>query len=332
MPVPTPDQRAGCLLGLALGDALGFVVEAEPPEVAAAYVRDELRAGRAGARSHPAFPFGQYSDDTQLARELLLSVRDSRRFDPAAFARRVAALFAQGRDVGAGPGSRGAALRLAAGVPWTEAGAPAPYAGNGSAMRAASIGLLARGDIGTLIHVAVEQSRVTHQDSRCAGGAVAMAGAAALAAGSVGGPIDPAAFVTELAGWVRPVDEAIGRAVALGGRWAGLDPHRAAGELRAAGLDPEAEDPWPGVSSCVVPSVAWAVYAFLRSPDSYWDTVCTAVEIGGDTDTLGAMAGALAGARLGAGALPAPLLGRLTDRGEWDGAALADLAKRSLRL
>ncbi len=325
MSAPTADQRAGCLLGLALGDALGFVVEAQAPDVAAAYVRDELRAGRAGERGHASFPFGQYSDDTQLARELLLSLRESGQFDPAAFGRRIGVLFAAGRDVGAGPGSRGAALRLAAGVPWIEAGAPAPYAGNGSAMRAAPIGLLFRDDIPTLIRVAVGQSRVTHQDSRCTAGAVAMAGAAALAAHR--GPIDAAAWLAELAGWVRPVDEQIGRALELVGGWVALDPPKAAAELRAAGLDPDHTEPWRGVSACVVPSVIWALYSFLRSPESYWDTVCTAIEIGGDTDTLGALAGALAGARLGAGALPGPLLARLNDRGTWREPALAELAQ-----
>jgi ADP-ribosylglycohydrolase len=330
MSAPTADQRAGCLLGLALGDALGFVVEAEPPDVAAAYVRDELRAGRVGERGHASFPFGQYSDDTQLARELLLSLRESGRFDPAAFGRRIAALFAEGRDVGAGPGSRGAALRLAAGVPWSEAGAPAPYAGNGSAMRAAPIGLLFHHDVGMLVRVAVEQSRVTHRDSRCAGGAVAIAGATALAAR--GGRIDAAGWLRELAGWVRRVDEQVGGAVELVGAWLDLEPCRAAAELRASRLDPDYAGPWRGISAYVVPSVAWSLYSFLRSPDSYWDAVCTAIEIGGDTDTLGAMAGALAGARLGAGALPAALIGRLNDRGEWQGPALAELALVSVDL
>ncbi|MGH7517421.1 MAG: ADP-ribosylglycohydrolase family protein [Gemmatimonadales bacterium] len=325
MSAPTADQRAGCLLGLALGDALGFVVEAQAPSVAAAYVRDELRAGHAGQRGHSSFPFGQYSDDTQLARELLLSLRESGGFDPAALGRRIAALFIEGRDVGAGPGSRGAALRLAAGVPWIEAAAPAPYAGNGSAMRAAPIGLLFHDDIPTLIRVAVGQSRVTHQDSRCAAGAVAMAGAAALAARD--GPIDAPACLAELASWVRPVDEQIGQAIELVRGWVALEPGEVAAELRAARLDREYMEPWRGVSACVVPSVVWALYSFLRSPDSYWDTVCTAIEIGGDTDTLGAMAGALAGARLGAGALPGPLVERLNDRGVWRGPALAELAR-----
>ena len=323
MSVPTPDQRAGCLLGLALGDALGFVVEAEPPEVAAAYV-EELRAGRAGEHSHPRFPFGQYSDDTQFARELLISVRETGRFDPAVFGRRLAALFANGRDVGAGPGSRAAALRLAAGVPWSEAGAPAPYAGNGSAMRAAPIGLLSE-DCATAVRVAVQQSRVTHQDTRCAAGAVAMAAGAAMAAR--GGPIDPPAWVAELSGVVRPIDQRVAEVMELAGVWAGLPPDRAAAALREAGLDPASAGQWRGVSGHVVPTVVWALYAFLHSPDSYLDAVSVAIEVGGDTDTMAAMAGALAGARLGGAALPAALVERLNDRGAWRGPALAELSR-----
>jgi ADP-ribosylglycohydrolase len=42
---------------------------------------------------------------------------------------------------------------------------------------------------------------------------------------------------------------------------------------------------------------------------------------------MAAMAGAISGARLGPGALPAVLLSRLTDRGEWGADALAELAE-----
>jgi ADP-ribosylglycohydrolase len=107
---------AGSLLGLALGDALGFVVEARPPEEARDYVSRWLRLGRAGERSHPEFPFGQYSDDTQLARELLLSTRGGGGWTPARFGGRVAALVKSGRARGAGPGTRAAGLRLLGGA------------------------------------------------------------------------------------------------------------------------------------------------------------------------------------------------------------------------
>jgi ADP-ribosylglycohydrolase len=317
------DQRAGCLLGLALGDALGFVVETEPPDVTAAYVA-ELRAGGGGRRPHPRFPFGQYSDDTQLARELLRSIRDAGGFDAAAFARRIAALFSGGADVGAGPGSRGAGLRLAAGVPWNDAGAPAPYAGNGSAMRAAPIGILFSHDSAMLIRVAVQQSLVTHQDSRCAAGAVAMAGAAAMAAR--GGPIDPARWTAELAGLVRPIDQGMAEAIELVEGWTAYPWDGAALALELSGLDPGSSGRAQGISAHVVPSVAWALYAFLHSPDSYLEVVCTAIEAGGDTDTTAAMAGSLAGARLGRAALPARLTASLNDRGAWGAEALAGLS------
>jgi ADP-ribosylglycohydrolase len=117
MPLSITDQLAGSLLGQALGDALGFVVEGAPPEQAVAYVGCWLRAGRAVERGHDPFPFGQYSDDTQLARELLLVFRQAGRFDPALFAARIAELFRHGADVGAGPGTRAAAHRLLRGIP-----------------------------------------------------------------------------------------------------------------------------------------------------------------------------------------------------------------------
>ena len=248
------------------------------------------------------------------------------RFDPAAFARRVAALFAEGSDVGAGPGSRGAANRLAAGVPWSEAGAPAPYAGNGSAMRAAPIGLLYGADVEAVVRVAVaaEPGDASGPSMRWRGRGGrrrrSARGDGATRRRSTGRPASP----SSPPGCGRSTIGLPGRSSwRAGGR--GLQPEAAAAEFRAAGLDPAWADPWRGVSAHVVPSVAWALYAFLHSPDSYREAVCSAIVIGGDTDSLGAMAGALAGVRAGAGALPERLIERLNDRGAWRGPALAAL-------
>jgi poly(ADP-ribose) glycohydrolase ARH3 len=318
------DALTGCLLGQALGDALGFVVEAEPPEIAGAYVEGCLRAGHAGSRSHPDFGFGQYSDDTQLARELLCSIRATDEWDPADFARRIGALFEGGRAVGAGPGTRSAAERLLAGVMWEEAGRPAPYAGNGSAMRAAPIGVLFRDDLETMRRVAVEQSRITHRDRRCTAGSLVMAGAAALA--SMGESLRPKGFLKRLAEWAEEEDQSVAAAVRGVATWLDLTPPEAARALHRAGLDSSASDCWRGISSFVIPSVAWSLYAFLYSPDDYWTIVCTAIGAGGDTDTMAAMAGAIAGARGGVAALPEPLLGFLTDQGTWRAPELTSLA------
>ena len=327
MSIPTElgNRLVGCLLGQALADALGFVVEAQPPDVAQRYVGDWLLAGRAGERGHPRFPFGQYSDDTQLARALLLSVRDAGGWSPPAFAGRVAELFRDGRDVGAGEGTRSAAFRLLAGVPWQESGTPAPYAGNGSAMRVAPLGVLLAHDTEALRVAAREQSRITHLDPRCAAGSVAVAGAVALS--GVPGALDPRAFLATLSGWVACEDASVAAAVASIPEWLDLPPEEAARRVHAAGLDPAHRDSWQGISAFVTPSVAWSLYAFLRTPDDYWSTVCTAIAAGGDTDTMAAIAGAIAGARLGAAALPGELLARLNDRGAWGAAELMALAE-----
>jgi ADP-ribosylglycohydrolase len=51
-----------------------------------------------------------------------------------------------------------------------------------------------------------------------------------------------------------------------------------------------------------------------------------AIGVGGDTDTMAAMAGAISGARLGVASLRPDLLGQLTDQGHWGADELAQLA------
>ena len=326
----TSAALVGCLLGQAVGDALGFVVEASPAEVARAYVVDYLRGGRAGELAHPLFAFGQYSDDTQLARELLLSLADVGGWSPEAFARRVAALFADGGDDGAGPGTRAAAERLRSGTHWSLAGTPAPYAGNGSAMRACPLGVIFRHDPRALTAAAVEQSLVTHLDPRCAAGAVAVAAAVALA--STTPKVEPAEFLGTVAALAASADDSVSSAILGLRQWAHLPPALATRRLHDQGLDPAYAGAWQGISALVTPSIVWSLYAFLHQPDDYWGAVCTAIEAGGDTDTLAAMTGAIAGARLGPEALPGELVARLNDRGRWKAGDLAELARRAARV
>ena len=311
------------VLGQALGDALGFVVEAEPPDIAQSYVDDWLRAGRAGERSHPQYPFGQYTDDTQLARELLRSFEQARGWDPAIFAARIAELFRERREVGAGRGTRTAALRLLEGVPWQESGTPAPYAGNGAAMRAGPLGLLIH-DTGAMCRAAEDQARITHLDPRCAAGSAVIARAVALAARPQALRADD--FIEDLAVCAATSDDSVAAAIRGLTEWRSLSAAEAARYVHSSGLDPAHSGRWQGISAFVIPSVLWSLYAFLRSPDDYWETICTAIAVGGDTDTMAAMAGAISGAHLGLEALPSGLLERINDRGEWGASALAELA------
>jgi hypothetical protein len=58
-------------------------------------------------------------------------------------------------------------------------------------------------------------------------------------------------------------------------------------------------------------SVPTAIACFARTPESYEATVSSAIFLGGDTDTIAAMAGALSGAWLGTARLPQRLVGLL---------------------
>jgi ADP-ribosylglycohydrolase len=328
--VPSEEQFRGCLVGQALGDALGFVVEGRPPEVCREYVDDVL--GRAGGSGRGRFPFGQYSDDTQLARELMQSYAACGRFDPEDYARRISAIFSEGRIVGRGRSTEAAANRLARGVPWNEAGTLPPSAGNGSAMRAGPIGLIFHDDPDGLVRAATEQGIITHADPRCSAGAIAIAGAVAIALR--GRPVEPASFLAHLAELTEESEPRFATYLRRLTRWEPLAPGEAVTRISEEGLEQDPPHGWRGIPPFVVGSVLWSLYSFLKSPDDYKETIRTAIAVGGDVDTTAAMAGAISGARLGLAAISQSLARRLTDRGTWGLAeliALADECHRTKR-
>lgn len=324
--VPTRAQYQGCLVGQALGDALGFVVEGQPHTFCSRYVEERLGGGRIGDLGGGPFPLGQYSDDTQLARELLQSYAERGRFDPEDYARRIAAIFSEGRIVGRGKATEEAAKRLARGVPWNEAGTPPPSAGNGSAMRAGPIGLLFYDEPDGLVRAAHEQGFITHRDTRCSAGAIAIAGAVALALSE--SSVERLDFLGRLSEFtVRMKAPFADDLMRLSG-WVTLPPEQAVSHISRVGLERKLDEGWDKITPFVVPSVLWSLYSFLRSPDDYWQTICTAIAVGGDVDTTAAMAGAISGAHLGLTAIPRKLAVRLTDQGSWGFSDLTDLADK----
>lgn len=324
--LPRKDQFSGCLIGQCLGDALGYAVEGFSPEACKRYVEDVLKTERVGEFGHWPLPFGQYSDDSQLARELLQSYIACQKFDPQDYAERIKAIFAERRIVGWGQATRDAAIRLIRGTPWEDAGTPAPSAGNGSAMRAAPIGLLFFDNTELLIQAAHDQGRITHKDPRCSAGAIAISGAVALALQEK--PINPDSFLSTLADWSGKIEPAFASELEKLKEWVSLPPEGAVTFISKAGIDANYpfEDEWQGITPFVISSVLWSLYSFLRTPEDYWETICTAIGVGGDVDTTAAMAGAISGAYLGLAAIPSELANRLTDQEKWGFDELVDLA------
>lgn len=323
---PARERFQGCLIGQALGDALGFVVEGQPSTFCRRYVDKRLGRGRVGGLGRGSFPLGQYSDDTQLARELMQSYVARGRFDPEDYARRIAVIFSEGRVVGRGRATEEAAERLARGVPWQQAGTQPPSAGNGSAMRAGPIGLLFFDDLEELVMAATQQGIITHRDARCSAGAIAIAGAVALALRE--GPVERLEFLGRLAELAGSVDGSFAEGLMKLSGWVSLSPDEAVTHISRAGLEKKLDEGWGEITPFVVPSVLWSLYSFLRSPDDYWKTICTAIAVGGDVDTTAAMAGAISGAHVGLGDIPPDLARRLTDQGTWGYVQLIDLARQ----
>ena len=320
----TNKQFQGCIIGQCLGDALGFPVEGQPRVVCQEYVQDVLRSEQAGSKGRPPYPFGQYTDDSQLARELMQSYTACKGFSAKDYAKRIAALFQEDRIVGRGRTTEQAALRLLDGVSWDHAGTPPPAAGNGSAMRAAPVGLFFYDHPRNLISAAYDQGRITHQDSRCCAGSAAIAGAAALALQHES--IEPYAFLEQLSEWVEEMDETFAMFIRQMGEWVDMPPKEAAALIKRAGCGQQA-DTFDGVTPFVVGSVLWSLYSFLRHTNSYWNTICLAISIGGDVDTTAAMAGAISGAHLGLDVIPHHLAVKLNDNQTWGYEELLRLAE-----
>ncbi|MEY3870024.1 MAG: hypothetical protein RLZZ338_3915 [Cyanobacteriota bacterium] len=114
--------------------------------------------------------------------------------------------------------------------------------------------------------------------------------------------------------------------------WLALPPQEAVTIISKLGLPSDYQQRWPGISPFVVPSVLWSLYSFLRSPQDYWETICTAIEVGGDVDSTAAMAGAISGAYLGIEVIPLELAQQLNDRVTWGYRELVELALQCYQL
>jgi ADP-ribosylglycohydrolase len=326
MIIPKEEQFSGCLIGQCLGDALGFPVEGYQPYVCREYIEKLLRPGSTGRPGRGVYPFGQYTDDSQLARELMQSYAECRRFSPDDYAVRIAAIFREDRIVGRGRATEEAAMRLMQGVPWEESGSPYPSAGNGSAMRAGPIGLFYFNKPRELVRAAYDQGRITHQDKRCSAGAVAVAGAVALVLRQR--PVKAHDLIDKLSEWTKSIDDDFASFLQRLNEWLSLSPEKAVKHISTAGMSHEYSDRWRGISPFVIGSVLWSLYSFLRSPEDYIETIRTSIAVGGDVDTTAAMAGAISGAYLGLDAIPSHLSRLLTDRGAWGYGELVELAHR----
>jgi len=297
------DRARGVLLGLACGDALGRPVEFKSASaISTEHGRLDEMVGE-GTWNQPA---GTITDDTEQALCIARSLVEHQTFDPSDVADRFVAWYdTDPFDIG-GMTARSLS-RLKHGDAWDEAGQhvweqsrEGQNAGNGSVMRCPPLAVPYGSDWDRLADVSRQSSQITHADPRCTDGC--------------------AILNLTIAGLLDNTDAPLQAAL----DYVGLD---APDELVTA-LEPVARGETPSTletSGYVVHSLQTALHDGLVA-DSVEEAIVTAVNRGGDTDTIGAIAGAVAGARFGASQLPEQWVKAIDEAGELESLA-AQLAE-----
>lgn len=301
----TPEDRFfGCLLGLAVGDAVGAPYEGltgadiffhfGPP--------DRIVKNPDG---DPLF----YTDDT----EMMIGVAETLVECGAIEEQRLCRAFAENYhpERGYGQGARKIIERMARGKDWrklAETVFPGGSFGNGAAMRVAPVGLLFHDDLDAVWEQARLSALPTHTHPVGIEGAQVLAVAVATALRTE--TFDRRAFYRQVLDRVRTEEF----------RW-----HLAI----AAKLRPG--DPVSGLGSTLHAhrSVVTAIACFANTPGDFESAVGLAIGLGDDTDTVAAMTGALVGAFAGRQAVPAAHLEKLED-GPKGKSHIAGLAGRLL--
>ena len=287
------DRARGALLGLACGDALGRPVEfASAEEISAEHGQLDEMVGH-GTWNQPA---GTITDDTEQALCIARSLVEHQTFDPADVADRFVAWY-DSEPFDIGRMTMKSLSRLKHGDTWDEAGQhvweqsrEGQNAGNGSVMRCPPLAIPYATDWDQLVKVSRQSSQITHADPRCTEGC--------------------AILNLTVAGLLEDADTPLRDAL----DYVGSDTPD---ELVTA-LQPVARGDAPNTletSGYVVHSLQTALHNGLIA-DSAEDAIVTTVNHGGDTDTIGAIAGAIAGARFGSSALPDQWIDTINEAGE----------------
>ena len=290
------ERVCGLILGQAVGDALGLPYEGLSSRRAAKLLgppdRYRFMAGR-----------GMVSDDTEhlcMTAQAVLACPN----DADAFARSLARKlrwWLVALPAGTGLATLRAIAKLWCGFSPSSSGVFS--AGNGPAMRATVLGACLGDDAGRMRSYVEASTLLTHTDPKAVQGALTVAIAAAAAVREGAENLDPGrllAAVKEQS--VEPgfndFIEKIQKSLA-----AEMSVQEFAHTMGLAA----------GVTGYMYHTVPVVLFAFLRHLGEYGKTVQSVIELGGDTDTTAAIAGALAGAAVGAEGIPRWWINELTE-------------------
>lgn len=333
--MPTFFEKAyGCLAGLALGDALGMPTEMLTPE--------QIRAEYGGVdgllvpfpwHPHSLLPTGSVTDDTEQAlalADVYLSTGAMSAEDTARALLGWAEAKGERILLYAGPATRKALDALRGGANPRESGTSGTT--NGAAMRVAPVGIVNAGDRARALNDTVESCLPTHGTTL----AISAAAAVSFAVGEA---------MTETA-TAESVLAAAKEGAVQGrqfGSWVWTPPLEARIDL-AVRIVREAQDHQAALASLygsvgvgieVTESIPTALALVSLFDGQPMPAITAASRLGGDSDTIGAIAGAICGALTGIEGIDAKLLARITSANGFDlehtARGLAQVADRRRR-
>ena len=313
------ERALGALTGLALGDALGMPTQSMSPAQIRRYYGaiTGLHDAVAEQPVAPSMPAGSVTDDTEQALILAGLLTDGGgRIDPHRLAEALLTWEDDMRARGSldllGPSTKHALEQVRAGADPRRTGREGTT--NGAAMRVAPVGiafsLTTNGDaLAQAVHASCLVTHDTRQGFEAAGLIAAAVSAAidgADAARALEAALDFVAAHPQNGHWTEKASVAARTRLALETSQ-GLHGDALAEYLRAyVGTSVESAES--------VPCALVIVREFARRP---LDGLCFAAELGGDTDTIAAMAGAILGASA-PDLLPVELVDQVLERSGLD--------------
>jgi ADP-ribosylglycohydrolase len=296
------DDFSAAMLGLAIGDALGFptefrshkqIVAAFPPRGVEEMVSiDDPRWAGTAVVVGAEHPPGTYTDDTQMTIAVARALLVAGDADLDTLMREMGRNFvewSESPDNNRAPGSTcmTGCAGLAGGVPWREAGV-AQSKGCGSAMRVAPIGLFYWHNRARLLEVARSSSLLTHGHHAAIEGAAAGALMIALALEGASPAEMYGAIMEECAPHSPDLRACFEKLPSLLN-----EPPEIALSKQGLGEGWVAEE-----------AVASALYCVWRYPRDFREAVLCGVNTDGDSDSIACITGGIMGASLGLEAIP----------------------------
>jgi ADP-ribosylglycohydrolase/uncharacterized protein YegL len=304
------ERFIGCLLGGAVGDALGRCVEGRPPGGTWVTKYQPWHGWKSG-------PKGTITDDTQFTMWLSRSLIANRGVDPDDLVQR----FTAEHILGIGEATLEFVRNVKKfGKRWYDSGVVS--AGNGVAMRSAPIGLFYREDVRALKLGSILQAVVTHNDPMAIASGILTAHAIALLLTMQPRDLEcldaRQEFCHRLAMVIRDFEAHDAYRTrkdkipaTLRERFLQDLPRWLTHDLEPMEVN---QHYWSG--AYVLESLPHAFYCFLRSPENFRETLLQAVNSSHDSDTVAAIAGNLSGTLNGVRAIPQEYLNELEFRQE----------------